>query len=277
MKRTASVVIVLAVVILSLSVCALASEDVTNSGTETLVATPSSEKIFVDGIQKNFTVYNIDGSNYIKLRDLGKALSSTDAKFDVRYDATTNSVYLTSGFYYTSIGGELSGNSDVAMQNITCSFVKLNGSMSVPAYNINGNNYFNLRYIARILNFYVRYNQDSDIVNIGTAQSYEAEKTDSTPLLAQWNLYSAFFDGSLQYATGTDTLLTISIYDGGLMEFNSNSGYFTESYELDGSTMIYHTSDGITRFVPYEISTDGENTYLTLYFASEYYTYMKQS
>ena len=37
-----------------------------------LVATASDQTIFVDGRQVTMTAYNIDGNNYVKLRDVGE-------------------------------------------------------------------------------------------------------------------------------------------------------------------------------------------------------------
>lgn len=54
---------------------------------ETLIATPSTQQFFVDGQQVKLEAYAIGGSNYVKLRDVGKAVG-----FGVEYDAVTNSV-----------------------------------------------------------------------------------------------------------------------------------------------------------------------------------------
>ena len=39
-----------------------------------LVAEPSWSPIYVDGQQVHMTAYNISGNNYVKLRDIGKAV-----------------------------------------------------------------------------------------------------------------------------------------------------------------------------------------------------------
>ena len=39
-----------------------------------LVAEPSWSPIYVDGQQVQMTAYNISGNNYVKLRDIGKAV-----------------------------------------------------------------------------------------------------------------------------------------------------------------------------------------------------------
>lgn len=51
------------------------------SGTKTQPAVPSGSTIYVNGQKLDLTVYNIDGFNYFKLRDLGQALD-----FNVGYE-----------------------------------------------------------------------------------------------------------------------------------------------------------------------------------------------
>lgn len=50
---------------------------------------PSSQKFYANGEQVQFQAYNINGSNYVRLRDVGKAVG-----FEVEYDAATDSVYI---------------------------------------------------------------------------------------------------------------------------------------------------------------------------------------
>lgn len=56
-----------------------------------ITARPSPQPIYVDGQRVSMTAYNIGGNNYVKLRDISRAVD-----FGVTYDATTNSVYIDS-------------------------------------------------------------------------------------------------------------------------------------------------------------------------------------
>ena len=58
---------------------------------DSLAARPSSQTFYIDGQRTAFTAYSIGGSNYVRLRDIGKAVD-----FGVTYDAATNSVYINS-------------------------------------------------------------------------------------------------------------------------------------------------------------------------------------
>ena len=55
----------------------------------TINATLSSQPIYVDGQRVAMTAYSIGGNNYVRLRDIGRAVD-----FGVTYDAASNSVYI---------------------------------------------------------------------------------------------------------------------------------------------------------------------------------------
>ena len=58
---------------------------------EMLAAQRSAQKIYVDGQQVQIEAYSINGNNYAKIRDLGRAVD-----FNVSYDAATNTVQIDS-------------------------------------------------------------------------------------------------------------------------------------------------------------------------------------
>jgi len=56
-----------------------------------ITATLSNQPIYVDGQRVTMTAYHIGGSNYVRLRDIGRAVD-----FGVTYDAATNTVHIDS-------------------------------------------------------------------------------------------------------------------------------------------------------------------------------------
>lgn len=54
-----------------------------------LTASPSSQTFYLDGQRISLTAYSIAGNNYVRLRDIGRAVD-----FGVTYDGGTNSVYI---------------------------------------------------------------------------------------------------------------------------------------------------------------------------------------
>ncbi len=61
----------------------------THAAVQQLAATSSAQKFYVDGTPVQLEAYAINGSNYVKLRDIGEAVG-----FHVSYDGSTNSVYI---------------------------------------------------------------------------------------------------------------------------------------------------------------------------------------
>ena len=65
----------------------------------TVTATFSNQPIYVDGQRIQMEVYSIHGNNFVKLRDIGRAVD-----FGVIYDAATNSVHIDSTQSYQEEG-----------------------------------------------------------------------------------------------------------------------------------------------------------------------------
>ena len=149
-------------------------------------ALPTSSKVLINGKNTAFDAYNIDGSNYFKLRDLAFSLNGTAKQFDVGWDAAKNAISLTNSKPYTVAGGEMAskgaGNKSATP---TKSKIYLDGrEVSFTAYNIDGNNYFKLRDIGQAFNFGVEWDAASNTVAIDTNKRYDtntATANTSTP------------------------------------------------------------------------------------------------
>ncbi len=70
---------------------------VSNSAAASLMANPSSQQFYLDGQRVNLQAYEINGNNYVKLRDIGQAVD-----FGVTYDAAANSVHISPDSPYTA-------------------------------------------------------------------------------------------------------------------------------------------------------------------------------
>ena len=121
-------------------------------------------------------IYNINDENYFKLRDIAMLLSGTDAQFEVVYDAETNAIAIETGKAYTPVGGELEEHADrsasivVSPQTLTVDGETAN----LTAYNLDGNNFFRLKDLGRVLGFTVDYDEVSDAMLVYTAQTAQA-------------------------------------------------------------------------------------------------------
>ena len=142
-----------------------------------LNATPISSKILVDGNEVTFNAYNIDGSSYILLTDLGKALENTDKKFAVDYRDHYTTIRFADN--YKAVGDELTpgdGTSKVATFSEVhqrVSFPKTNGLYTdYQIYDIEGKTYFKLRDIAKLLDFAMGLDALTNTVMIDTTTDY---------------------------------------------------------------------------------------------------------
>lgn len=91
MNRIKNTGLVLCGLVLGLSLSAPAAQ-----AAESLKATLSTNRILVDGQETHMTAYTIGGSNYVRLRDIGKAVG-----FEVYWDSDAKCVQVESGRPYT--------------------------------------------------------------------------------------------------------------------------------------------------------------------------------
>jgi hypothetical protein len=111
----------------------------------------------LNGKEIQFPAFNIDGNNYVKLRDLASALSDTAAQFDVYWDGA--SIQLYNGRAYTPSGTELTTAIPNAVSGVPASIriIVDDSDVTLTAWNFGGNNYFKLRDIAEVFNFDVNW------------------------------------------------------------------------------------------------------------------------
>lgn len=98
MNRLKNTGLVLCGLVLGLSLSAPAAQAV-----ESLKATLSTNRILVDGQETHMTAYTIGGSNYVRLRDIGKAVG-----FEVYWDSDAKCVQVESEKPYTGEAPEKS-------------------------------------------------------------------------------------------------------------------------------------------------------------------------
>ena len=125
----------------------------------------SPQRLTVDGAAQDVEKYNIDGSNYFKLRDLAYLLNGTGSRFSVGWDAAAGTVTVVSGAPYVPDGSELIVGADRSGEaKISAQRVVINGAerADLSVYNIGGHNFFQLRELGEALGFDVDYDAATD-------------------------------------------------------------------------------------------------------------------
>lgn len=139
-----------------------------------VTAIPTASTVLVNGNSVSFEAYNINGSNYFKLRDLALILSGSKAQFNVIWDGNARVISLISGQPYTPVGGEMSGKGTInKVAQANSSTVLVNGvSATFTAYTIDGSNYFKLRDLGETFDFGVDWDSAANAIVIDTSKGY---------------------------------------------------------------------------------------------------------
>jgi len=148
-----------------------------------IIAVKTELVVSVDGRTRSVDAYAIDNYNYFKLRDLAYMLSGTSKQFEVTWDGSKNTIKIISGKSYTPVGNELVmlpywEKTKTAVPNT--STILLDGNeIRLTAYTINGYNYFKLRDLANVFDFFVDWDGEHRTVIIETEFKYEEYIGDS--------------------------------------------------------------------------------------------------
>lgn len=158
----------------------------------------SPQKVMVNGVQKSFEVYNIDGNNFFKLRDIAYVLNNTNSQFSVDYNNEKKMIEIVKNKSYVSIGGELVTGVDKSNTAVKSS-QKLsidNNIKDLTAYNIGGNNFFKLRELGSELDFDVDYDATNNMVVV--------ESKKENKIVNITNVVTKIFNGVMYVEVTTD-------------------------------------------------------------------------
>lgn len=137
----------------------------------------SPQHLTVDGVERAVQKYNIDGSNYFKLRDIAYLLNGTESQFAVGWDAATSTVSITTGQAYEPNGSELLVGADRSSTAVPSSQAILIDGVrrgDLYVYNIDNANYFKLRDLGTALGFGVDFDIPANTA-IVTSKGYSSD------------------------------------------------------------------------------------------------------
>jgi len=136
---------------------------------------PITYHLMVGEDQADVQVFELDGSIFIKLRDLAMMLNNTDKSFEVDYNQESEIISLTIPKRYTPVSGELAmslPNKEISSTESNVA-LEINGDyLTIDAYTVQGNNYFRLSDIAHALNFGITEEPIGRSIKIDTSSEF---------------------------------------------------------------------------------------------------------
>ena len=148
---------------------------------------PESLTVVINGDEVDFESYRVEGYSYINIRDIAYIFNGTKAQFDVGWDYEEDALILTSDMQYTAIGGEMAGRGgERRLPEPLGVTVLLDGEeLELVAYDIEGENYFQISDIMTALGFLVVWKWDGSahVISISTGDEPPPEEIEEPPPL----------------------------------------------------------------------------------------------
>ena len=135
---------------------------------QTSIAYPAIANVSVNGNTTVLPAYNIDGNNYVRVRDVAMLLKDTPSGFDVQWNKDLQQVELKSFSPYTPNGKENKPMSSErrTVQSLTEPTAADGALHMIAAYNVDGYTYYKLRSLGDLCGFLVDWDGTSQTVTI---------------------------------------------------------------------------------------------------------------
>ncbi|OME46887.1 hypothetical protein [Paenibacillus odorifer] len=233
MKRIFSILLMLLLVIPALGTTTFAGNTVKAKATES--------STYFDGEQRNLNGFNISNNNYFRLRDLAEYFSGTSSQFDITWNKANNAIEIITGQAYTpekkTTSNYYSRNKNYAA-TLSNSKVLVNGQLqSITAYNIDDNNYFQLRDLAGKIPFDIEFDVQSDRISLFSTIPDHAYRV-KTAAVVESNGESSYFP---RWKSTASSYL-VNNKDGTVSVIEANKEFtietYNEKYELTGNKSI---------------------------------------
>ena len=139
-----------------------------------IMTTSKSQEVMFGELAGPLEAYNIFDNNYFKLRDICSCLSFIGYNIDVTWDGEKNAINLITGQPYTPVGGEEKlGDGATREAVLSTAAVYMNGQpIDITAYNIEGNNFFKLRDLCKVLDIYIEWVPEWNMICVDPDQTY---------------------------------------------------------------------------------------------------------
>ena len=150
---------------------------------KTVDAVKNTKKITLDGEEVKVGSYDVEGYNYLKLRDVAAILNTKKCQFNVGFDAPTKLITVELAKGYEKVEGDLAEIKDEkAKAIVSVKKILVNGEeKEIKTALINEYNYMQLRDLASLVGLDVKYDAKNKVIMLNSdAQAKEEEKVEKT-------------------------------------------------------------------------------------------------
>lgn len=148
---------------------------------KTVDAVKNTKKVTLDGEEVKVGAYDVEGYNYLKLRDVAAILNTKKCQFNVGFDKPTKLITVELAKGYEKVEGDLAEiNDEKAKAIVSVKKILVNGEeKEIKTALINEYNYMQLRDLASLVGLDVKYDAKNKVIMLKSdAQAKEEEKTE---------------------------------------------------------------------------------------------------
>ncbi len=145
---------------------------------KTVDAVKNTKKVTLDGEEVMVGAYDVEGYNYLKLRDVAAILNGKKCQFSVSYDEPTKLISVELAKAYEKVEGDLAEIKDEkAKAIVSVKKILVNGEeKEVKTALINENNYMQLRDLGSLVGLGVKYDQVNKVIQLKSDAEAKEEK-----------------------------------------------------------------------------------------------------
>ena len=147
---------------------------------KTVDAVKNTKKVTLDGEEVKVGSYDVEGYNYLKLRDVAAILNTKKCQFNVGFDAPTKLITVELAKGYEKVEGDLAEIKDEkAKAIVSVKKILVNGEeKEIKTALINEYNYMQLRDLASLVGLDVKYDKVNKVIMLKSDAEVKDEKTD---------------------------------------------------------------------------------------------------
>lgn len=145
---------------------------------KTVDAVKNTKKVTLDGEEVMVGAYDVEGYNYLKLRDIAAILNGKKCQFSVGYDEPTKLISVELAKAYEKVEGDLAEIKDEkAKAIVSVKKILVNGEeKEVKTALINENNYMQLRDLGTLVGLGVGYDKVNKVIQLKSDAEEKEEK-----------------------------------------------------------------------------------------------------